>query len=94
MTDPHSYSIGFNLDRSQDYSAVAIVEEPVRNPKTAHDSFSRWRERDHGDHVLATAIARWFGEARYARTEARYAKEERKRLKAHWYSNSEVNESS
>ena len=62
------------------------------NPSRSH--LNHWREGDNDDLVLATSMARWFREARYARTEARYAKEERNRLKAHWYSNSDVNGSS
>jgi hypothetical protein len=30
------------------------------DPKTAHDSYSHWREADHDDLVLATAMACWF----------------------------------
>jgi hypothetical protein len=30
------------------------------DPKTAHDSYSHWREREHDDLVLATALACWF----------------------------------
>jgi hypothetical protein len=54
------------------------------NPATAHDSYEHWREGDHDDLVLATAMACWFREARYARIEARYAQQERNRLKARW----------
>lgn len=50
------------------------------NPATAHDSYEHWREGDHDDLVLATAMTCWFREARYARTEARFAREERNRL--------------
>jgi hypothetical protein len=32
------------------------------DPKTAHDSYSHWREGDHDDLVLATAMACWFRE--------------------------------
>jgi hypothetical protein len=32
------------------------------DPKTAHESYSVWRERDHDDLVLATAMACWFRE--------------------------------
>jgi hypothetical protein len=53
------------------------------NPATAHDSYEHWREGDHDDLVLATAMACWFREWYYARTEAHYAEEERNRLKAH-----------
>jgi hypothetical protein len=91
MTDPLSSCTGLHLGRSQDYSAMPIVGGPVWNSKAAHDSFSHRREVDPDDLVLATAMACWFREARYARTEERYAKEERNRLKARWYSNSEGN---
>jgi hypothetical protein len=47
------------------------------NPATAHDSYEHWREGDHDDLVLATAMACWYREARYARAEGRYAREER-----------------
>jgi hypothetical protein len=30
------------------------------DPRTAHDSYSHWRENDHDDVVLATAIALWY----------------------------------
>jgi hypothetical protein len=30
------------------------------DPKTAHDSYSHWREAEHDDLVLATALAAWF----------------------------------
>lgn len=30
------------------------------DPKTAHDSYEHWRENDHDDLVLATAMACWF----------------------------------
>lgn len=32
------------------------------DPRTAHDSYSHWREGDHDDLVLATALACWFRE--------------------------------
>lgn len=32
------------------------------DPVTAHDSYSAWREKDHDDLVLATALAAWWGE--------------------------------
>jgi hypothetical protein len=32
------------------------------NPQTAHESFEHWREGDHDDLVLATAMACWFRE--------------------------------
>jgi hypothetical protein len=30
------------------------------DPRTAHDSYSHWREAEHDDLVLATALAAWF----------------------------------
>jgi hypothetical protein len=32
------------------------------DPKTAHDSYEHWREGDHDDLVLATALAGWYRE--------------------------------
>jgi hypothetical protein len=32
------------------------------DPRTAHDSYAAWREQDHDDLVLATALATWWGE--------------------------------
>ena len=32
------------------------------DPRTAHDSYSAWREGQHDDLVLATALAVWWGE--------------------------------
>lgn len=32
------------------------------DPETAHDSYSAWRERDHDDLVLATAMAIWWAD--------------------------------
>jgi hypothetical protein len=32
------------------------------DPATAHDSYSAWREAEHDDLVLATALACWLGE--------------------------------
>ena len=32
------------------------------DPKTAHESFAAWREKEHDDLVLATALACWVGE--------------------------------
>jgi hypothetical protein len=33
------------------------------DPQTAHDSYSAWRESQHDDLVLATALALWLGES-------------------------------
>lgn len=32
------------------------------DPRTAHDSYSAWREQDHDDLVLSVALAAWWGE--------------------------------
>jgi hypothetical protein len=32
------------------------------DPRTAHDSYEHWREGDHDDLVLATALACWYSE--------------------------------
>ncbi len=47
------------------------------DPKTAHDSYEHWREGDHDDLVLATAMACWFREWWNAHWEDYYAREER-----------------
>jgi hypothetical protein len=41
------------------------------DPKTAHDSYSHWREGDHDDLVLATACVVWYREATSVRIEQR-----------------------
>jgi hypothetical protein len=47
---------------------AAILRTELQNfrvkidPRTAHDSYSHWREADHDDLVLATALAAWFRE--------------------------------
>lgn len=47
-------------------SEAATLKEELLNfkveidPKTAHDSYSHWREGDHDDLVLATAMAAWY----------------------------------
>jgi hypothetical protein len=46
------------------------------DPRTAHDSYSHWREGDHDDLVLATALACWFREWWNARWEEHYSGEE------------------
>jgi hypothetical protein len=40
------------------------------DPKTAHDSYEHWREADHDDLVLATALACWYREYVNAQVEA------------------------
>jgi hypothetical protein len=47
------------------------------DPKTAHDSYSHWREKEHDDLVLATALAAWFRQYRNTHTDAVYAEIER-----------------
>jgi hypothetical protein len=37
------------------------------NLKTAHDSYEHWRETDHDDLVLATALACWGAARRKAK---------------------------
>jgi hypothetical protein len=41
------------------------------NPATAHDSYEHWREGDHDDLVLATAMACWYRQYANAEIEAR-----------------------
>ena len=45
------------------------------NPATAHDSYEHWREGDHDDLVLATALACWFREHVNTAVEERNAKQ-------------------
>jgi hypothetical protein len=53
------------------------------DPRTAHDSYEHWREGDHDDLVLATAMACWFREWWNGRIETHYArKEEQQRREA------------
>lgn len=47
------------------------------NPETAHASFEHWREGDHDDLVLATAMACWFREHWFQMLERNYADEAR-----------------
>jgi len=49
------------------------------DPRTAHDSYEHWREGDHDDLVLATAMACWFATWWSAPREAYYADKERQR---------------
>jgi len=49
------------------------------DPKTAHDSYSHWREKEHDDLVLATALAAWFRQYRNTHVDATYAEIERTR---------------
>lgn len=52
------------------------------DPKTAHDSYSHWREADHDDLVLATAMACWFREWFNYNLEVRNAREYARRANA------------
>jgi hypothetical protein len=53
---------------------AAILQRELLNfrvkidPVTSHDSYASWRESEHDDLVLATAIALWWGDrqSRYA----------------------------
>ena len=47
------------------------------DPKTAHDSYSHWREKEHDDLVLATALAAWFRQYRNKHVDAVNATRER-----------------
>lgn len=47
--------------------AATLVQELLNfrvtiDPRTAHDSYAAWREGQHDDLVLATALACWWGE--------------------------------
>lgn len=44
------------------------------DPKTSHDSYEHWREGDHDDLVLATALACWFRQYVNAEVEASNAR--------------------
>ena len=49
--------------------ATVLVQELLNfrvkiDPLTAHDSYGAWREGQHDDLVLATAVACWYGERR------------------------------
>jgi hypothetical protein len=50
------------------------------DPRTAHDSYSHWREGDHDDLVLATAMACWFREWWNALMETHYARKEAEKV--------------
>jgi hypothetical protein len=45
------------------------------DPKTAHDSYEHWREGDHDDLVLATALACWYRQFLNAGIERRNARQ-------------------
>lgn len=44
------------------------------DPKTAHDSYEHWRENDHDDLVLSTALACWYREYVNRESEAQNAR--------------------
>jgi hypothetical protein len=51
------------------------------DPKTAHDSYEHWREGDHDDLVLATALACWYREYVNAHLEVRNTRQEGFRIR-------------
>ena len=56
------------------------------DPKTAHDSYEHWRESDHDDLVLSTALACWYREHMNAGLERRNARQGGFRdLRSHHY---------
>jgi hypothetical protein len=58
------------LQIAQDLPMTPLLTHELLNfkvkidPRTAHDSYSAWREQDHDDMVLALALACWWGEFR------------------------------
>jgi hypothetical protein len=52
------------------------------DPRTAHSSFEHWREGDHDDLVLATALACWYREHVNSAAEARNTRQGGFRVKA------------
>jgi hypothetical protein len=56
------------LKIAPDLELAPVLKQELLNfrvkidPKTAHDSYEHWREGDHDDLVLATALACWFSE--------------------------------
>jgi hypothetical protein len=52
--------IAANLPETETLERELLNFRMKIDPKTAHDSYSHWREGDHDDLVLATAIALWF----------------------------------
>lgn len=71
------------LKVAQELPEAATLKQELLNfkmkvdPRTAHDSFEHWREGDHDDLVLATAMACWFREWWNTHWEMHYAREER-----------------
>ena len=54
--------ISWKLKLAQVLSGEMLNFKVKIDPKTAHDSYSAWREQDHDDLLLATAMAAWMGE--------------------------------
>ncbi len=56
------------LKISRKLSLASVLQSELLNfkvkidPRTAHDSYSAWREEDHDDLVLSVALAAWMGE--------------------------------
>jgi hypothetical protein len=73
------------LDISRRLEGAKTLKKELENfrfkidPQTAHDSYEHWREGDHDDLVLATAMAVWFREWWNEKVEIGYASKERKR---------------
>jgi hypothetical protein len=57
---------------------AAILQRELLNfrvkidPVTSHDSYAAWREGEHDDLVLATAIALWWGDRQPVNTGEKY----------------------
>lgn len=52
--------IAAGLPETETLQAELLNFKVKIDPKTAHDSYSHWREGDHDDLVLSAAIALWF----------------------------------
>ncbi len=52
--------IAANLPETETLQKELLNFKMKIDPKTAHDSYSHWREGDHDDLVLSAAIALWF----------------------------------
>jgi hypothetical protein len=59
------------LGFAKDLPLLEVLQQELLNfrvkidPRTAHESYSSWRERDHDDLVIAVALALWLGEQFY-----------------------------
>ena len=59
------------LGFARDLPLLDILQSELLNfrvkidPRTAHESYSSWRERDHDDLVIAVALALWLSERFY-----------------------------